>query len=287
MTVRPLPPRDDLSGLNIPDHVTVKLIEQPNRGPGAARNRALDRSVQTRTSPSWIPTTGGELEHLSNASNILNRNNDFYFANARSINSCRDFFSERDFDIHSHPGLCSEHIYRKINDVRWCLFNSKSFIHTSTVVYNYRKFPDLRFPEHYWIGEDLTFWIELATSTDKFVMCSKIVCTSGHGIHIYESSGWGTPGVVWRLAETLKSHVHLRKNLRLSDREVVENWRLIHEVRTMFALVILHEIKNGRMFSRDIFRYLTYDPASVFYLLPTAVRLVAFRMRSLLHPWRK
>jgi Glycosyl transferase family 2 len=44
----PAPARDDLQGLDLPPHVTLKLIEQPNRGPGAARNRALD-SVSSDT----------------------------------------------------------------------------------------------------------------------------------------------------------------------------------------------------------------------------------------------
>jgi cellulose synthase/poly-beta-1,6-N-acetylglucosamine synthase-like glycosyltransferase len=37
----PAPARDDLGDLSIPAHITLKLIEQSNRGPGAARNALL------------------------------------------------------------------------------------------------------------------------------------------------------------------------------------------------------------------------------------------------------
>src|SRR5262245_26746322 len=44
----PAPASDELKNLALPEHVRVKLLEQPNRGPGAARNRGLDH-VSTDT----------------------------------------------------------------------------------------------------------------------------------------------------------------------------------------------------------------------------------------------
>jgi cellulose synthase/poly-beta-1,6-N-acetylglucosamine synthase-like glycosyltransferase len=37
----PAPARDDLGDLSIPAHITLKLIDESNRGPGAARNALL------------------------------------------------------------------------------------------------------------------------------------------------------------------------------------------------------------------------------------------------------
>jgi succinoglycan biosynthesis protein ExoW len=58
----PAPARDDLVSLEVPAHVTLKLVGRPNRGPGAARNRGLD-SVSLDTpyimSRFSTPTTPG------------------------------------------------------------------------------------------------------------------------------------------------------------------------------------------------------------------------------------
>ena len=80
----PAPALDDLKHLNLPSHIALKLIEQPNRGPGAARNRALDSlRPDTRYVAFLDSDDQWTTDHLRNAHYIMNQGYDLYFADLR------------------------------------------------------------------------------------------------------------------------------------------------------------------------------------------------------------
>jgi succinoglycan biosynthesis protein ExoW len=272
----PAPARDDLRDLDIPAHITLKLIEQSNRGPGAARNRGLDNVSSDTVHVAFLDSDDQwRPGHLRDAINVLAGDLDFYCANAWSSRSQRDFFSDREFDVHSHLGISGKpHAYRVSGDIRLRLVNERSFIHTSTVVYAYRRFAHLRFPEAYWLGEDICFWVDLAVRTDRFAVSSSLACNSGPGIHIYDSCGWGTSKVIWGLCENVKWRKDMQRKLA-HQREITNaNQRRMNEIRAAFVAAALNDVRSGRGLTYDAFRFIKEDWSSLLYLIPVTTNLI-------------
>src|SRR5262245_56266660 len=77
----PLDPEGEVPAA-LPDSVQVRILRQPNGGPGAARNRGLDQvSVQTNYAAFIDSDDSWEPNHLRNATATLGEDLDFYFAN--------------------------------------------------------------------------------------------------------------------------------------------------------------------------------------------------------------
>ena len=162
----PLPARDDLSGLEFPDHITLKLIEQRNRGPGAARNRALDEVSSNTTHVAFLDSDDRwSAGHLSNAQYALRKDFDFYFSNAGGYDSL--LFTGR-IDPTDHRLIhTSRQLYSFVGHIGPHLMSALSPVHTSTVVYRWEDFRDVRFPEMFMMGEDVSFWIQLTKRSDR------------------------------------------------------------------------------------------------------------------------
>jgi succinoglycan biosynthesis protein ExoW len=271
----PAPARDDLNNLDLPAHVMLKLIEQPNRGPGAARNRALD-SVSPDTvdvalldsDDRWTP------DHLGNARFALEKDCDFYFADAWMTQCEATRFSSQDMrsDHHVRMDPARGWYEFRLSPGRG-FFDLTRFVHTSTVVYLYMNFAGLRFQEEFFIGEDLVFFLELAKKSRRIGFSKEVECVTGSGIHIWQDSGWDTPRAIWRLCHDIASRKCLEKHFLTSGEEIGENRRAISMIRQQFIANLLHELRNRRAFRNpDIFRFIKRDPAVLLYMGPAAVQ---------------
>jgi succinoglycan biosynthesis protein ExoW len=264
----PVPARAELNGLDLPAHITLKLIEQPNRGPGAARNRALD-SVRPDTvyvafldyDDQWTN------DHLRNAHYIMNHGYDLYFADLWFRDYNVSFFSRQGMQFKLDRCIDpAARLYEFLDDARSDLISSRNAFHTSSVVYRYDMLPSLRFPVEFYMGEDLAFWIQLVSRTRRIVFRYGIDCVAGRGVHIYESQGWGTPKAIWRLHEYMKWRKWLRSTLLGTPWEIEENKKQITKLRRQFVLSVLHEARRGRVFSnRDILHFFRTDPIALLY----------------------
>ena len=142
----PAPARNDLQGLVLPAHVTLKLIEQPNRGPGAARNRALDHVSPNTAYIAFLDSDDRwASDHLLSAQHALEQDCDIYFSNASG--NVEVLFDGR-MDITQHACIdVTKQLYRFSGDLGAQLMSSLNPIHTSTVVCRWEKCVQLRFPE--------------------------------------------------------------------------------------------------------------------------------------------
>jgi succinoglycan biosynthesis protein ExoW len=163
----PAPAHDDLVDVDLPPHVALKLIEQSNRGPGAARNRGLDAvSPDTIYLALLDSDDRWTRSHLRNAHATLAAGHDVYFADGAYWDSNGTFCSRLKLDPLKHICIDARHRYFRLDEnVRRQAINSINPFHTSCVVYVWAKFKHLRFHEIAFMGEDLTFWMELAQQT--------------------------------------------------------------------------------------------------------------------------
>jgi succinoglycan biosynthesis protein ExoW len=273
----PAPARDDLKGLDLPAHVALHLIEQPNRGPGAARNRALDRIglgtayvALLDSDDCWTPN------HLRNALSILETGYDVYFADLVYWKANDTFFFRRNLDPSEHICIDAHNRYFKlVGDGRRQAINSVNPFPASCVVYRWEKFRNLRYHEIAFMGEDLTFWMEMAAETSEIAFCKDVECFSSHGIHIYENSGWATSKNIWRIYHYMRWRKWLRRTMLRNDLEFLENGKEMDKLRVAFVTALLHELRRMRAFGNpDVARFLLLDPQVVWHLAPVTIRVV-------------
>jgi succinoglycan biosynthesis protein ExoW len=279
----PAPAGDDLNNLDLPAHVVLKLIEQPNRGPGAARNRALD-SLGTDTiyvafldsDDRWAPN------HLKNAQSMLNAGYDFYFADAWSLEDATSRFGVLGLDVERH--LCidlEKRWYELVGNPRLDFINGTNLCQTSTVAYRYDKFRDQRFIEFSCMGEDLNFWMDLAMHSDAIGFCSDVESVMGPGMHIFRSACWGTPKHIWRIHQYMKWRKWLQRTGSLGETEEQHNQAQISNLRRGFVVTPLHELRRSRAFkSADAVRFILDDPAVLLYLVPGTFDALRSKMRQ-------
>jgi succinoglycan biosynthesis protein ExoW len=273
----PAPARDDLGDLALPPHVTLKLIEQPNLGPGAARNRGLDAVSPDTTYLAFLDSDDRwTRRHLHNAHAALRAGHDVYFADGSYWKSADTFCTRIGLDPNKHICIDVEHGYfRFTDDARHQAINSKNPFHMSCIVYVWAKFKRLRFHEVAFMGEDLTFWMDLAQQTNRIAFCPDVECFAGRGVHIYESSGWGTSKAIWKIYHYMKWRKWLRDNILSTELEQHDNSREIQKLRRAFVLALLHELRRMRAFTNpDVARFFLLDPQIGLYLVPVTLRAV-------------
>lgn len=279
----PATARDDLKGLELPAHVTLKLIEQPNRGPGAARNRGLDNLSSNTMFVAFLDSDDKWTEnHLHNALSTLEEGFCMYFSDFWFSSLGESAFTRGGLPVPSQ--ICIDHdhqIYEYVGDARKALVGSLNYVLLPTVVYRYNNCPRLRFPDSFLIGEDLSFCMELVSRAQRIAFRSDIECISGPGYHVYENSGWGTPRAIWRLHQNLKWRKWLESNLLYSYDEFEENNSQLESLRKAFAANVLHEVRRLHFAQcSDMIQFVRDDPIAVFYLWPAMFSAIGKIMRT-------
>ena len=113
----PAPACEELAGLVIPPHITLNLIEQPNRGPGAARNRALDSVSSDTVYVAFLDSDDRWTNnHIRNARYTLDQGYDLYFADLWFPAYTNSFFCRQGMRLDLHQ--CLDPI-RGLYKIRW------------------------------------------------------------------------------------------------------------------------------------------------------------------------
>jgi succinoglycan biosynthesis protein ExoW len=279
----PAPARDDVRDLHLPAHVTLKLIEQPNRGPGAARNRGLDSVASDTVYVAFLDSDDmWTAHHLSNAHSMLGVGYDFYFADAICCRNRQETQFTRSLDIAQHVCVSlEENLYEFRGNAVIDLLSWRVFCHPSTVVYSYLKFPGLRFAESWWLGEDWNFWLGLIRGSSAIGFCSNTECVRGRGVNIGSTTAWDSPKYIWGLCQYMQCRKWLSEACELDKIERSCNTVQIRRLRMRFAVALLHEMRITRAFAiLDVIRFITLDPVSLFYIAPALIQVVMRKVRS-------
>lgn len=260
---------------------TLTIVEQPNAGPGAARNAGLAR-VETGTKYVAFLDSDDEWEkdHLANAAFALDAGYDCYFANFFHLGQKVGAF-ERAGRIRSedHPLIAGSTTIRAFNGDMFDQVIAGNIIGTSTVAFNFEKFADLRFrTDLRSAGEDYLFWLSLATRGARFAFCAEIEVTYGAGLNIYSGSGWGTEGHLLRIQNEIRYRKLIAASYPLAPAQTRHLDHAIAGLRTEFIRALVHRGASLRPVPLGVVAaQIRNDPALLLAIFPIVSRILLRR----------
>lgn len=241
----PVSAESEAASLSTPTRFPVHVIRRPNGGPGAARNSGLDslgpgaRYVAFLDSDDeWHPT------HLLNAKAALESGFDTYFADLMQLDANVSAFNRRRRLIMSeHPVIAGvPYLHSYLGDM-FTQIISGNVIGTSTVVYRFDRFMNLRFrPEFRTAGEDYLFWMDLAVAGARFAFSEQVEAVYGRGVNVYSGVQWGSVDLLWRIHYEMRFRSFSLSHYRLdkAQRQFISDRRLA--LRSEFAKACLHRL---------------------------------------------
>jgi len=279
----PVPPSADLAGFSAP-HCRVQIVNQPNSGPSAARNLALDHvSPGTEfiafldSDDVWTPT------HLRNAIDALGGDLDFYFSNHLEPESDIDEFSRRKrLRLHEHERLPrGSNCYRYSADMIDQIIRA-NVIETSTVVYRAETLGHLRFRCDFTTAfEDQMFWLEAASQSRGFAFSSDVECRYGRGVNIWRSCGLGNDRNFLRLIDQRRFSLEIASRFARTPSQFAVARELIRSTRREVVAEILHRLRRRLPIDkRLVAQHLRLDPLLPILAAPIALQIQLHRMRQ-------
>jgi len=267
----PVPARDEVAAVHQQwPGLNVRVVEQPNGGPAAARNKGLDSVSPTceyvaflDSDDEWHP------HHLLHAGAALGAGNDFYFSDFFRLDQSRTVFEQSAvFRKDDHPALPGPYPVAEYRSDMTEQILSANVIGTSTVVYRFRKFAALRFREEFVnAGEDFLFWLQLSTLTDAYAFGTTPEVTYGRGVNIYAGSGWGTEKSMDRLHYETKLALALPRLFKLDAIQAGRNRAKLLELRHTMLKDIAHRLSHRKTINQPLLRrHLKMDPVLPLYL---------------------
>lgn len=257
----------------------VRLIKQNNAGPGAARNAGLaavpDDVLYVAfldSDDEWAP------DHLQNGIRGLGLGYDFYFSDHlfADYKEKSAFVRAGKITPKDHRLLDAEHsIYEYRGNMVDQILVKGNVIGTSTVVYRFRPYADLRFREAFYNGQDYLFWLDFSRRSDRFVFSTRVECNYGTGLNIYAGAGWATPRSLVRLKNELMLWCSVRHFYSLTDEQRAGVLRKIAGARESIVRDIMHRIAHRKPIPTAVFREIVNtDPQFLRKSLLPAFRVV-------------
>ncbi|MCB1915995.1 MAG: glycosyltransferase family 2 protein [Rhodocyclaceae bacterium] len=278
----PIPAEQELQELLEASSGRIRIVKQPNSGPGAARNRGLD-SVGPATEyvafldsdDRWEPT------FLGDAVFALDQGYDVFFGNTTrfSLDGTRFSWSaspDLNLRVENHVPIDSaREVYSFQGDFFDFLVFRSSIISTSTLVFNFRKHSNLRFEEKLFNGQDRLFKLALGKGSTKAAFSPKVCAVEGEGVNIFDSSGWGSEKSIRLVANYIRLSKFILDRIEMNQAQQRHIHAQLDESRRAFAASMLHLLKNRVRIDVGIVRAaFRSDPATALLLLPNMGRIV-------------
>lgn len=246
----PVSAADELSGL-LRQRGSVDLIvhRQANGGPASARNTALNLCPRDTTLVAFLDSDDQwDHRHLTRAVRTLSRGFDFYFADHLQLGQQTGAFERagRICDT-AHPPLDGDATLRAFEGDMLDQIIRGNVIGTSTVVYRFDRFRDLRFLEEFTTaGEDYLFWMTLASKGARFCFSTACEAVYGKGVNVYSAAGWGTDGHMKRVQNELRYRLLTRKLFPLTGEQLRHISAAVRNLRLAFNADLLHRLRHGK-----------------------------------------
>ncbi|MDP2881170.1 MAG: glycosyltransferase family 2 protein [Azonexus sp.] len=277
----PIPAREEVEAIGS-TCFPVTIIEQANRGPGGARNTGLDKvSRDTEyvafldSDDEWSPL------HLKNALTALRVGYDVYFADHLQLGAETSAFrrANRIVPADHTPIAGQDNLYAYGGDM-FDQIISGNVIGTPTVVFNKRKYPDVRFRNDLKMaGEDYLFWLGLALRGARFAFGSATEVVCGKGVNVFAGSGWGTENHARRIVDELAFRRLLLAEYPLLDHQKSNVVAGISSLRDALVRDFFHRLSERKNIDwRLIFSALRQEPWVISRVLPiVATKLLGKR----------
>lgn len=277
----PVPAREELAPLLAGNEARIRIVEQPNGGPAAARNTALEHVPPGTEFVAFLDSDDEwSGDHLARALAALGDDQDFYFADLMQLDATVSAFRRAGrINPAQHPGLAAR---PQLHYYAGDMFNqilTGNVIGTPTVVYRFARFPDLRFrPEFVYAGEDYLFWLELSRLTQHIVFSSQVEVICGKGVNVFAGSGWGTEHSLNRLHHEMKFKKALPRLFDLNVAQREANRAAVRQLRRSFIADLLHRAAHRRPLKRNVLKeQLRIDPQTFMFAPALAMMIVLKR----------
>jgi succinoglycan biosynthesis protein ExoW len=279
----PAPARNDLQALELPPHATLKLIEQQNGGPGAARNRGLDDLSPDTVYVALLDSDDTwTADHLLRAQMALQAGHDFYFSDYEYSETGETIFSVRGASLFDDVRPIAQSALRTLTG-DCTLYVLRGCIAVPTIVYRRKPFDSVRFPEQFRVGEDRAFLLGLTCRQGVSVaFSSRVECYSRQGLHIFKNSRWGSPEIISSLTEWIHSKKWICDNIKLDANAEKIHLNDMEIIRRGFILSVLHSAKKRSLRYSDIWRYMRSDPIVITRFPSVVVEVIMNRTKTAL-----
>lgn len=280
----PISPHDELEDL-IPSHVgNLRVVEQENRGPGAARNAGLDRCSDDTEYVAFLDSDDEWMKcHLANALFALQLGYDFYFSDFYfpEFKGKTAFERAGKIPLTQHNCISVEReLYEYRGEMLDQILVTGNVIGTSNVVYRFAKYRQLRFREEFFNGQDYLFWLDFSRLGGSFVFSAKKECNCGTGINIYSGATWGTERLLGRLRNELRVWKFVEKEFQLRGDRRRANRARIQKIQESIVRDLLHRIVKRERIKVDLLiDLMRLDPMLPFLAAPISLKIIRDRFR--------
>ncbi|WP_165799588.1 glycosyltransferase family 2 protein [Sphingomonas oleivorans] len=190
----PVPPSVDLEEIMIDPPHSLRIITQPNRGPGAARNTGLDNVPPDAAFVAFIDSDDRWApDHLATALAMLGEDRDFYFCDSdmppSTLFAGLDTFTRIDGPsiFAALDGRPDAFMFDPA-EVTHCMAR-EYLCQTSTIVFRWPCFRDLRFDTRLrYAGEDWLMWVRMAQRSRRICFSTAVNGQRGEGVNLYRGA---------------------------------------------------------------------------------------------------
>lgn len=262
----PVPAAPEIATLPADQQARVRLITQPNAGPAAARNRALDAMPDDCAFVALLdPDDVWDEHHMDDAMTVMRLGYDFYFADHRRHDETSGYLGRTGLYPEDHTPIPGTTGLYEIPDRFFDITLRHSPVGTSTVVYRRSRLGHLRFDQSVQpLGDDLIFWMDAARATNRVAFGTRIAALYGAGVNVSVSEDWlGNKrlrilGAYEDCFQTVRSRYPLTAE---QDRMVTGFIRGYHRT---FILTALRMMSLGQWPDRGLLRrYMFRDPMAI------------------------
>lgn len=279
----PVPAEGELVGLDEAFTRCVTILRQPNGGPGAARNLALDRMAAGIDFVAFLDSDDAwSTDHLNNGVAAFAAGATFYFADYQREEDPQSRFAQCGFRPDGAPLAGSD------GTLFWCDAGMlsrhimlRSPIGTPTVAVRRDKIGGIRFNTKLRsAGEDSIFWLELLRADIKVACNTATEVAVGRGVSVFNHRSWGNAAALRTVLDEMRAQLHLRRHF-IHDRELVAQSRIqCRALDEAFCLNLLGCIRRGNWPpSHLVLAYLGQRPWALLRLPPAAAGAIVRKMR--------
>lgn len=277
----PVPAEGELAGLDEAFVRAITILHQPNGGPGAARNLALDKMAADTDFVAFLDSDDAwSPDHLNNAAAAFAAGADFYFADYQREEDPQSRFAQCGFHPHGTPIGGSVLFWSDARTLSRRIM-LRSPIGTPTVAIRRDKIGKTRFST--WLrsaGEDSIFWLELLR-TDIKVACSLATEVAvGRGVSVFNHRSWGNAAALRTTLDEMRAQLHLRRHFTLDPELAAQSRTQCRALDQAFCLNLLGCIRRGNLPPLPlVLGYLGQRPGALLRLPGAAVGAIRRKMQ--------
>lgn len=257
-----------------PDNIVI--LEQPNGGPGAARNKGI--TVAHQNGFDYIAFLDSDDEwqplHIDTALKALGNDYDFYFCDTIHRDGKSSVFESKNFPVNDFENclaLNKDNIFEYKGDLFRLILESRCPIHTSAVVYRSASYDLLFRTDLRTAGEDYFFWLQVANQRKKIVFSTKRLVRLNYGMNLYVSVKWGTNAKLQQILDNWRYWFELPRFFDMTKEYTLLRYKTQKEQKKEFMDNFIHMLLHGKKINWSIVKeYISSYPQFPF-LVPFGI----------------